>query len=239
MSVAGLSSTHFLAPHFHLPASFSAARNNFQQLSQALQSGDLAGAQQAYANLTSNKAGTQSSQSQIAEDFSNLGQSLQAGDLSGAQNTFATLQQDLKSRIQSQATSYSQAAYNFPNQSNFVRRYHGYHGNSGTDSSAPAPQITINVSESNAGGDQITLNLPSNSNQSPEQVTINFAGGNSNSAPEQVTLNLGGGNETITLNFGATSGTATDTTAGSASSTSSVTENSANSTAGRVVNVTG
>lgn len=59
----------------------------WRQLQQGLQSGDLAGAQQAYATLAGfgpNNSGPFSNPTQAAE-FKSLGQSLQAGDLSGAQ----------------------------------------------------------------------------------------------------------------------------------------------------------
>jgi hypothetical protein len=59
----------------------------WRQLQLGLQSGDLAGAQQAYATLAAfgpNNSGPFSNPTQAAE-FKSLGQSIQAGDLSGAQ----------------------------------------------------------------------------------------------------------------------------------------------------------
>jgi hypothetical protein len=84
---------------------FQERRAEFQQLAQALQSGDLTGAQQAFAGLQQNRSpsaaqGQNSSQSgqnnSLAADFNTLGQALQSGDLSSAQKAFATLQKDMQ-----------------------------------------------------------------------------------------------------------------------------------------------
>jgi hypothetical protein len=83
---------------------------DFQSLRSALQSGDLPGAQQAFANLqknmqsssqTASPANSTPSQttpsSTVGKDFQALQSALQSGDLSGAQTAFATLKQDLQS----------------------------------------------------------------------------------------------------------------------------------------------
>jgi hypothetical protein len=67
------------------------------QLGQALQSGDLAGAQSAFDALTAlgqtgpNKNGQVFSRADRAQDFQAIGQALQSGDLAGAQSAFANL----------------------------------------------------------------------------------------------------------------------------------------------------
>ena len=67
------------------------------QLGQALQSGDLAGAQSAFDALTAlgqtgpNKNGQVFSRADRAQDFQAIGQALQSGDLAGAQAAFANL----------------------------------------------------------------------------------------------------------------------------------------------------
>ena len=67
------------------------------QLGQALQSGDLAGAQSAFNALTAlgqtgpNKNGQAFSRVDRAQDFQAIGQALQSGDLAGAQSAFANL----------------------------------------------------------------------------------------------------------------------------------------------------
>jgi hypothetical protein len=72
-------------------------QNGFQQLMQSLQAGDLSGAQQAYAALTTQAAGSQtsaSSNSTLSVDLIAVGKALQSGDLSGARLAFAKWQQD-------------------------------------------------------------------------------------------------------------------------------------------------
>ena len=86
---------------------------DFQTLGQALQSGDLSGAQKAFAQLQQDMQAVQgnhhrrrhhkvsaneqgSGQNTLATDFQALGQALQSGDLSGAQKAFAQLQQDFQ-----------------------------------------------------------------------------------------------------------------------------------------------
>jgi ribosomal protein S20 len=74
-------------------------RSAFKDLAQALQSGDLQGAQQAFATIQSARnARTNATQttnggnSTIQDAFNSLGQALQSGDLQGAQQAFNTLQ---------------------------------------------------------------------------------------------------------------------------------------------------
>lgn len=101
------------------PSKFQQIKTEFQQLGQDLQSGNLQGAQQDYANLqqdlqqiTSQPTGghhhrfhaeespSASSVSRqtnpIAQAFGTLAQDLQAGNLSAAQSAFATIQNDLQ-----------------------------------------------------------------------------------------------------------------------------------------------
>ena len=69
-------------------------RQEFQALGQALQSGDLQGAQKALAALTPNASpSTQSTSStqSSSNNFSQLVQALQSGDLAGAQQAFAAI----------------------------------------------------------------------------------------------------------------------------------------------------
>ena len=233
MSVAGISSTSPLNPS-NLQSFFQQRRSDFQQLSQALQSGDLAGAQAAFdalSNLGQNASSSASSStansgpfrnSKLAQDFNNLGQELQSGDLAGAQQAFATLQQDLK-----------------------ASRHH-FGGRSGQNSNpAPSansvPEIIINLGNTGSSGEQIIINLgAANGSSSPAVSTTappspassdvassqtsgstpsssaDTSGSGSNSGtttaatqtstPEQIILNLNNGSngpESITLNIGA------------------------------------
>ncbi|MBF0529776.1 MAG: hypothetical protein HQK55_11015 [Deltaproteobacteria bacterium] len=86
-------------------------RKYFQQLAQALQKGDLAGAQKAFAALQAAKPKDQDGNDQVnndqsgskgtssfASDMDNLSKALDSGDLKAAQEAFAKVQQDMKSR---------------------------------------------------------------------------------------------------------------------------------------------
>jgi hypothetical protein len=73
-------------------------RSAFQQLGQALQSGDLGAAQTAFSLLTQNAPSSTSQSNPLAQDVSAIGQALQSGDLKGAQTAFAKLQQDAQSQ---------------------------------------------------------------------------------------------------------------------------------------------
>jgi hypothetical protein len=83
---------------------FQQERQYFNQLGQALQSGDLTGAQQAFTALTQiiqqtqqgQNANPTGAQSQIQKDLAAVGQALQSGDLGGAQKAFAAVQQDIQ-----------------------------------------------------------------------------------------------------------------------------------------------
>lgn len=68
-------------------AKWQMQRQNFNQLSQALQSGDLANAQKAFASIAANSAKASDPTSPLGK----VGQALQAGDLQGAQQAFAAM----------------------------------------------------------------------------------------------------------------------------------------------------
>jgi len=75
---------------------------DFKALQSALQSGDLTGAQQAFANFqqdapSSSPAGKKTQNTQAVADFQSLQSALQTGDLNAAQKAFASWQQDLQS----------------------------------------------------------------------------------------------------------------------------------------------
>jgi len=85
---------------------FKQIQSDFQQLGQALQSGDLKSAQQVFSalqKLLPGSSGNQapsvqqnSSQNTITDDMNALDQTLKSGDLSKAQDAFAKLQQDMQ-----------------------------------------------------------------------------------------------------------------------------------------------
>jgi outer membrane protein assembly factor BamD (BamD/ComL family) len=74
---------------------FQQVRQDFKQLSSALQSGNLSDAQSAYSSiqsLLSSQSGGSNGSSTILSDFSALGQALQSGNLGQAQSAFSQLQ---------------------------------------------------------------------------------------------------------------------------------------------------
>jgi hypothetical protein len=85
---------------------FQQQKTDWQSLSNALQSGDLSGAQQAFSSLQNDRTqlkslfqsqnGQNSSQGTLQTDLQNLATALKSGNLSDAQAAFATLQQDIK-----------------------------------------------------------------------------------------------------------------------------------------------
>jgi outer membrane protein assembly factor BamD (BamD/ComL family) len=78
------------------------SQDYFQQLAQSLNSGNLQGAQTAFAALQQKAQGSQTAQAgasatnPISTDISALGTALQSGNLTAAQQAFAKLQSDGK-----------------------------------------------------------------------------------------------------------------------------------------------
>jgi ribosomal protein S20 len=68
-------------------------RNDFRQLTQAIQSGDLSGAQSAFQAIQQSGV-TPPANSPFANDLAAIGQALQSGDISSAQKALASLQLD-------------------------------------------------------------------------------------------------------------------------------------------------
>jgi len=69
-------------------------RDDFQQLQQALSSGDLDQAKQAFSTLQSDlPGGATSSNSPLGKALGAIGDALNSGDVNGAQQAFAALQQ--------------------------------------------------------------------------------------------------------------------------------------------------
>jgi len=123
---------------------------DFKQLASALQSGDLTGAQKAYAALQqlqqSNQPGGQSSNGQPASssnnplqnDFAALGQALSSGDLSTAQSAFSQLQSDMKAAFQNGASGAVQSAHH--------GHHHHRHVSSASDSDSSTADQTASAS---------------------------------------------------------------------------------------------
>ena len=108
MAVSGIFANTAINQTSNSQTKFRQVTNDFQQLGQALQSGDLNAAKQAFAalqqfvpNLSSASQaqnGQQgSSQNPLLADLSAIGKALQSGDLSAAKSAFAKLKQDVQS----------------------------------------------------------------------------------------------------------------------------------------------
>ncbi len=95
MSTSAVSS---LSLYKELQAYFGVRHHDLQKLGNALQSGDLAGAQQEFANIQNlGKHGPLANgnpfiSSQRESDFEAIGSALQSGDLAGASQAFSQLQ---------------------------------------------------------------------------------------------------------------------------------------------------
>lgn len=107
MSVAGLSSTSLFSQ-------IQDFKQEFQQLGQDLQAGNLSAAQSDFATLQqlgpqNQSNSTAQNSNPIAQAFEQLSQDLQSGNVSAAQQDFATIQQDfqnMSSQAQVQGTAH-------------------------------------------------------------------------------------------------------------------------------------
>ena len=144
MTVSGLSSTTN-ANQTDWQTTMAQRKQYFNQLNQALQSGDLAGAQKAYSSLQQlTPGGNQNSGStaganganSIQSDFSALGQALQSGDLSGAQKAFTQVQQGMQA---------GRAGHHHHHHSKAANDTTSTQDSSGTGSSSSSTGNTIDV----------------------------------------------------------------------------------------------
>lgn len=103
MSVSGISSSSLFDYNTQdVQNTQQQIHQEFQQLGQDLQSGNLSAAQADFADLQSltpqsNSSSASQSSNPLAQAFSQLSQDLQSGNLSAAQQDYATIQQDLQS----------------------------------------------------------------------------------------------------------------------------------------------
>jgi outer membrane protein assembly factor BamD (BamD/ComL family) len=105
MSVSGISSLFTFNNSTVQHNKAELVQQEFQQLGEDLQSGNLSAAQSDYATLeqlvpqssTSSTSSTQSS-NPLAQAFNQLGQDLQSGNLTAAQQDFANIQQDFQNQ---------------------------------------------------------------------------------------------------------------------------------------------
>ena len=100
MSTVSSSTSASAAYQAGSPINFQQIKSDFQALSTALQSGDLSGAQQAYASLQKYAPGlfqpassqTAASTNPLEAALSSIGTALQSGDITAAQQAFSSLQ---------------------------------------------------------------------------------------------------------------------------------------------------
>jgi soluble cytochrome b562 len=124
MSIGTVSSA---TPSYAANSQQSTMQQNFQDLVQALQSGNLSAAQQAYATLTQNApaqgaAGSASGQSNpFQQAMASIGSALQSGNISGAQAAMQGLQQTMKA-------------------------HHGHHHHHGSQSQSTTTQNSTGIS---------------------------------------------------------------------------------------------
>ena len=71
-------------------------RTEFQQLTQALQFGNLSIAQQAFSALTKSATSSGVPTVQLTKDLNALGSALQSGNLAGARDAYSAVQQNLR-----------------------------------------------------------------------------------------------------------------------------------------------
>jgi hypothetical protein len=179
---------------------------DLQQLGKALENGNLAGAQTAYNNIVKlGQSGPSASGnpfliSQREQDFTAIGTALQAGDLAGAQQAYATLRGTAEKQAQGGAQNPPSASPTASVGPEIVLNL------TNTGTTANPEQITININQTSGGGEQVALSV-GNQGSTPQQITFNLPA-NSN---EEIVLNL--------LNASAsTSGAAGSTTSGSSAS---------------------
>jgi len=114
MSIVGIASSSIfqLLSSQSAKSPFQKFKQEFQQLGQDLQSGNLSQAQADFASLqpgsgqSATTSSTQTSASPIATAFQQLSQDLQSGNLSAAQKDYSTIQQDFQQQAASGASGH-------------------------------------------------------------------------------------------------------------------------------------
>jgi hypothetical protein len=96
MFLSAISSGSALNQAKNLPTTNQQQRAEFQQLTQALQSGNLTTAQQAFSALTNSAKSSGIQSLQLTQDLNALGSALQSGNLAGARNAYSAVQQNLQ-----------------------------------------------------------------------------------------------------------------------------------------------
>jgi len=128
MSISAISANSY--SDYGSQSMFDKIKQEFQQLSSDLQSGNLSAAQSDFVTLQQDLPQSSDSSSQtsnpIEQAFNQLSKDLQAGNLTAAQQDFKTIQQDL----QNQAAQGSQS----DDATEGAQHHHHHHGASGSNS---------------------------------------------------------------------------------------------------------
>jgi hypothetical protein len=191
---------------------FQTRGSDQQALGKALQSGNLATAQQEYnaiqtlAQSGPFAGGNAYLKTNRETDFTAVGQALQSGDLAGAQKAFAQLQSTFQkqgSSVQQQADQNPAVVVNIggPSTATSASGSGSAAAAAATGSTAatngaeivlnlgnvtPGEQITIGVSNGANGAEQLTIGVAQQPNATPEQITLNL----SQTANQEIILNL-------------------------------------------------
>ncbi|HEY6337386.1 MAG TPA: hypothetical protein VIW68_02725 [Candidatus Sulfotelmatobacter sp.] len=201
-----------------LQSFYKQRQSDLKQLGQALQSGDLNGAQQLFNALqTLGQSGPFAnadpfSNSQREQDFAAIGQALQSGDLAGAQQAFAALEQTFHPRSQSNNPGGSigpAVIVNLggPTGVSSIPPVSTPSGRSGTSTgpsgvSSPGPEIIINVGANAGGPEQLTIDVNNSGHNGAEQLSISLGTQQNPASQDQITLNISpNSNEQIVLNL--------------------------------------
>jgi outer membrane protein assembly factor BamD (BamD/ComL family) len=150
MSVTGISSSSFYGGQ-SIQDQMQQFQQEFNQLGQDLQSGDLTAAQSDFATVQSSSS---QNSSPIAQAFSQLSQDLQSGNLTAAQQDYTTIQSDFQSRSSQIQSSQSQST---PSQ--FIQEHHHHHHSDGNDSSSSNEASAISQLFSELGSALQSANL--------------------------------------------------------------------------------
>jgi len=141
MSISGIASDPTVNQNY-ASSPFQQVRKDFASLKSSLNSGDLGGAQKAFATLTQDlqsvtqaqtgqQAGTNST---LDDDLSAIGTALQKGDITGAQNAFQTLQKDMQQMRQAQGGQKTHGAHH--------HRHHHHGGSAENTTSSPFADLS-------------------------------------------------------------------------------------------------
>lgn len=164
MSISGISSSNFFQSLYGQNTQRARFAQQFQQLGQDLQSGNLSQAQSDFATLTANSPfaqqavqaaaspttsttianNTNTNTSPIVKAFTQLSQDLQAGNLTAAQSDYATIQQD----FQQQAA----AVGNHPHHHHHHGFANGASNNQNLTASPTANTTGVTATSANPGG---------------------------------------------------------------------------------------